>query len=187
MNTTTTNDRPRKTLASQLDRLDNVLDGLSEGLNEAVATAVQKAVGTAVKEAVQAVLTELLTNPAVQQYLQPAAPAAPAPEEKPRGGPTRFGKLCGWVGDRLRHACRVGSTGVQCVGQAVTRACQQTGRRARTGLLAAGGLVVAGAAYLARTPLVAAARWLYSWATSLVMRAGFAFWQLLPAFGVCSI
>ena len=34
----------RKTLASQLDRLDSMLDGLSEGLNQAVASAVRDAV-----------------------------------------------------------------------------------------------------------------------------------------------
>ena len=44
MATTTTNGDARKTLASQLDRLDSILDGLSEGLNEAVATAVEGAV-----------------------------------------------------------------------------------------------------------------------------------------------
>lgn len=70
----TLNDQERKTLASQLDRLDTILDTLSEGLNEAAASAVEKAVGLAVKqavgqavaqavhEAVQAVLTEVLTR-----------------------------------------------------------------------------------------------------------------------------
>ena len=61
MTTATTTNGVRKTLASQIDRLDSILDGLSEGLNEAVATAVQgavelavrQAVGQAVKEAVQ--------------------------------------------------------------------------------------------------------------------------------------
>ena len=32
--TTTTNGQIRKTLASQLDRLDSILDGLSEALND---------------------------------------------------------------------------------------------------------------------------------------------------------
>ena len=57
--------RARKTLASQLDRLDQILDGLAEALDESVAAAVQEAVGVAVKEAVQAVLAEVLTNPEV--------------------------------------------------------------------------------------------------------------------------
>ena len=41
---TTNTDRPtRKTLASQLDRLDGILDCLGEGLNQAVASAVREA------------------------------------------------------------------------------------------------------------------------------------------------
>ena len=34
MTTTTTNGDARKTLASQLDRLDSILDGLSDALND---------------------------------------------------------------------------------------------------------------------------------------------------------
>ena len=51
----------RKTLASQLDRLDSILDGLSEGLSDAVASAVREAVGLAVQEAVHA-LTQAVEN-----------------------------------------------------------------------------------------------------------------------------
>ena len=49
---TTLNGQERKTLASQLDRLDGILDTLGEGLNEAVAQAVQQAVELAVREGV---------------------------------------------------------------------------------------------------------------------------------------
>src|SRR5262245_8590402 len=49
---TTTNGQERKTLASQLDRLDSILDALSDGLNQAVATAVEGAVERAVRQAV---------------------------------------------------------------------------------------------------------------------------------------
>jgi hypothetical protein len=66
METTTTNSRPqRKTLASQLDRLDLILDTLDEGLQGAVAMAVQEAIG----KAVQAAVTEVLTNAELQQRL----------------------------------------------------------------------------------------------------------------------
>ncbi len=78
---TTTNDRPRKSLAEQLDRLDAILDGLSEALQGAVADAVQHAVGLAVKDALQAVLNELLSNPAVLAMLR--GPTTPAPPEGP--------------------------------------------------------------------------------------------------------
>ena len=45
--TTNTNGQVRKTLASQLDRLDAILDCLGDGLHQAVATAVEQAVEAA--------------------------------------------------------------------------------------------------------------------------------------------
>src|SRR5215472_1726178 len=100
------NGTTRKTLASQLDRLDAILDGLSEGLNDAVASAVREAVGLAVQEAVQAVLTELLANPALREQLQRPAEAESAPLKDPAnkqgGGKGRFAALGGRVGDKLR-------------------------------------------------------------------------------------
>src|SRR5215831_12962688 len=74
---TASNGQPRKTLASQIDRLDGILDGL----DAALAGAVQEAVEQAVKQAVQAVLTEVLTNRQLQEELQKAAQPAPPPEE----------------------------------------------------------------------------------------------------------
>ena len=73
---TNINGQPRKTLASQIDRLDGILDGL----DAALAGAVQEAVEQAVKQAVQTVLTEVLTNRALQEQLQQAAQPAPPPE-----------------------------------------------------------------------------------------------------------
>ena len=52
MNPTTNTNGQRKSLASQIDRLDALLDGLADGLNGAVAQAVQVAVALAVREAV---------------------------------------------------------------------------------------------------------------------------------------
>jgi hypothetical protein len=78
METTNANGRQRKSLASQLDRLDEMLDGLGENLNDAVADAVKGAVALAVQEAVRAALTEVLSNPAILAKLQAAQPA-PAP------------------------------------------------------------------------------------------------------------
>src|SRR5215468_8536696 len=98
MTTTTTNGSVRKTLASQLDRLDSILDGLSDALNGAVASAVEgaveravrQAVGEAVRETLQAVIAEMISNPglvaAARTLLAPGGPAAPAdPPERPRG------------------------------------------------------------------------------------------------------
>jgi len=81
MSTTTLNNGVRKTLASQLDRLDTILDGLAENLNEAVAMAatnsVKEIVNVAVQEAVRAALVEILSNAEVQKRLIHAPPATP--------------------------------------------------------------------------------------------------------------
>src|SRR5579871_737358 len=73
---TPSNGQTRKTLASQLDRLDGILNGLDAALTSSVADAVEQAV----KQAVQAVLTEVITNRDLQEQLRQAVP--PAPEEE---------------------------------------------------------------------------------------------------------
>src|SRR5262245_26918627 len=127
MNPTTNPNGQRKSLASQIDRLDTMLDGLADGLTDAVAQAVQGAVALAVKEAVQAVLTELLTNPAVLATLQAATQAAQpeqvddAPTPK---GPGRFAAWRNWAGAQLKKAgrcCRAGWQRVHDAGVALAR------------------------------------------------------------------
>src|SRR6185312_3114514 len=85
---TNPNGQTRKTLASQIDRLDGILDGL----DAALAGAVQEAVEQAVKQAVQAVLTEVLTNRELQEHLQQAAQPTPPPEppHAKKGTPNRL-------------------------------------------------------------------------------------------------
>jgi hypothetical protein len=89
----------RKTLASQIDRLDNMLDGLADGLNEAVADAVKNAVADAVREAVQAVLGQVLTNPDLVTKVRTAhgtdGDNAPPPKETKGTGPS--------FGERVRN------------------------------------------------------------------------------------
>ena len=63
----------RKSLAGQIDRLDQILDGLADGLNGAVAEAVKLVVPVAVEAAVR----ELLTNAELQQCLRPEPVARP--------------------------------------------------------------------------------------------------------------
>jgi hypothetical protein len=53
----------RKSLSSQLDRLDNILDGLDGALTGAITDAVKDAVSTAIAEAVRATLIEVVSNP----------------------------------------------------------------------------------------------------------------------------
>src|SRR5262245_10672153 len=114
MNATITNmhGRGRKTLASQLDRLDQILDCLSDGLNEAVATAVKEAVAMAVEQAVRTALSEVLTNPEVLVLLRGAADqtqtSQPSTQSVGVRVRQRIGKAVSWIGSRLRqfgHAC----------------------------------------------------------------------------------
>jgi hypothetical protein len=71
--TTATLNNGRKTLASQIDRLDSILDGLAENLNDAVATAaaegVKAVVSLAVQEAVHSALVEVLSSAEIQKRL----------------------------------------------------------------------------------------------------------------------
>ncbi len=179
---TTNNGQVRKTLASQLDRLDGILDALSDGLNEAVATAVEgaveravrQAVGLAVKEAMQAVLTEVLTNADLLASLRSVLPTTPAesapnPPEPPKS--------------LWRRACdgiKVGlvTTGTACVGQlggvkTAARSGWQLAKRFKGRVLAACGIGVAAGVvtYWAGPWLGVAAGWLSGFAISLTVQA----------------
>jgi hypothetical protein len=117
------NGRERKTLASQLDRLDAMLDGLSDGLNDAVAQAVQ----TAVAVAVQAVLTEVLTNPEVMAKLRAAAEAAQpdqAADEPVNKEPGRLASWRNWIGTKVKKVgerCKAGWKQVRNAGSGLAR------------------------------------------------------------------
>jgi hypothetical protein len=164
--TTTTNGQVRKTLASQLDRLDSILDGLSDALNGAVASAVEGAVeravrlavGQAVQETLQAVLAEVLTNPDLLAAFRGAAPAAPpeTPTSPPEPRKGLFRRACDGVQAGLgvaAHACGsvLGLAGTACAYaggqaagvQAVARAGWQLAKRFKARLLAACGVGVA--------------------------------------------
>jgi len=147
--TTTTNGQVRKTLASQLDRLDSILDGLSDGLSEAVATAVQQAVTAAVQQAVSVAITELLTNAELQRLLHPPAPQPP-PAQPPTPPPVegKGGLLRGVLGlaRRTWSAARSAAGSVWGRVQAVARGAGQLAKagvqRVRRGACALWGLLV---------------------------------------------
>jgi hypothetical protein len=169
MTTTTTtrtdnNGPPRKTLASQLDRLDGILDGL----DNALAGAVQAVVCTAVKEAVQAVLTEVLTNQHLQEQLQQAAQHGLPPEEM-------HGKQS--MANRLWQAT---AEGVKRTVQKVT----QLGRGVGVALVTAGG-VLAGILYAARKKIASVVSALYQGSRRLLGRATTALANMLPSFVIC--
>jgi hypothetical protein len=158
---TSINDHPRKTLASQIDRLDGILDGL----DAALAGAVQEAVEQAVKQAVQAVLSEVLTNRQLQEQLQQAAQPAPQPE-KPRGKQSLLTRL--WQ----VTTASVGRT-VQTV--------KTFGRGVGMAVVAAAG-VVAGVVYAARKQIASVATGVYRYGKRLVHGAISALLSFLPSF-----
>ena len=190
MNATETNGTSqRKTLASQLDRLDNILDALGDGLNEAVADAVKAAVGGAVRDTTQAVLAELLTNPVVlarlRDALAPLAPvAAPAPQPaEPPPAPS--------LGDKVRAAARSGKAACGSALNKVKVWCGWLTGKAKEGarlarphtrplLLAAGvGVAVGVTAYMAGPWFAAVAGWLAGFTATLGVQAAIAFRRLL--------
>lgn len=102
-----TNGRPlRKTLATQLDRLDGIIDTLADGLNNAVADAVRDAVTQAVQQSVESVLREVLARPELLQRIagQTTPPVAKDIEPKPEQ-PSTLKKVFGWLGTTISNAC----------------------------------------------------------------------------------
>jgi hypothetical protein len=89
----------RKTLASQLDRLDKILDVLSDGINETVTDVVREAVTVAVKQTLETVVHELLNRPEILKALVPQqpTPVATAMPAEPTKGTSKMATFCGWV------------------------------------------------------------------------------------------
>jgi hypothetical protein len=76
----------RKTLASQIDRLEGLIDGLGDGLNESIALALRDVLGQVVRDAVQTAVREVLNNPdllatALAQHSPQQVPAPQPPAE----------------------------------------------------------------------------------------------------------
>src|SRR3954452_10604228 len=122
--TNSSNGQIRKTLVSQLDRLDQILDTLGEGLNEAVAGAVEQAVEAAVREGVRqgvrGALSEILTDPAILAAIRAtvgaqAAEAQPAPAE---GKPGLLGRAWNLAKAGLQKAGSALAAGARRVRQA---------------------------------------------------------------------
>ena len=95
----TTNGRPRKQLAEQIDRLELTVSNLGDGLRDSV----REATTQAVREAVTELVSEVLTNPDVAALFRNVqAPAAQAPRPSPLPG----GGLMGWLQKPLQLARR---------------------------------------------------------------------------------
>jgi hypothetical protein len=177
------NGSQRKTLASQLDRLDGILDVLGEGLNEAVAAAVQnaveRAVQQAVQQAVQGLVAEVLTNPdalaLLRVALSPSAPVADVvatPATPPVPDRSRSGGFAGWLLRRARQSCQAaGAVALRCAA-AAREGLRLVKPYRRPLLLAAGvGTVVAVAACAAGPWVAAPTSWVAGFGTTLAVRA----------------
>ena len=90
----TTNGKPRKQLADQLDRLDGIIDALADGLNQAVIDAAREGTRLAVKDAI----VEIMTNPELRALLAPARRSSrpcPSPRSRRPTGRSRRRPACG--------------------------------------------------------------------------------------------
>jgi hypothetical protein len=188
MTTTNINGQQRKTLASQIDRLDGLIDTLGAGLTGAVAgaveqaveSAVRQAVGLAVREAVTAILGEVLTNADLRTAL---APAPPVVEDRntlpPRGGLTQTaGRAWGWMKGRLGAGLRLAHRGACAGWQRVTSLGPMKGPLA----LAAGVGALGVTAYLCGPYLAAACGCAVGLAAARLREAREGLRRLLPAF-----
>jgi hypothetical protein len=159
--TTTSNGRAeRKSLAAQLDRLDQILDGLADGLNEAVTAAVKQAVVVAVEAAVR----ELLASAELHRRLHPE------PANKPGFVRRAASALCRGVASVAKGCWSRAATLVGCCRTKATQAASalREGRaviveKVRRGMTAfgrqvwLGWFVAAGMARRFRKPLLVAA------------------------------
>jgi hypothetical protein len=116
----------RKTLASQIDRLDSILDGLAENLNEAVADGVKGAVTVAVQEAVHAALVEILSSAQVRRRLSVQPPVLVRLAEKARS-------CWSWLAGTAKAVWSKVIATATAAGDKVRQAPQRVVRCARTG------------------------------------------------------
>jgi len=101
MSQTITNGTARKSLASEIDRLQETVAGLGQGLREAVRDATTQAV----REAVGELVAEVVTNPDIAALFRAAqAPPAQAARPMPPRGGGLVGRLAGWLQQPLRLA-----------------------------------------------------------------------------------
>jgi hypothetical protein len=183
----------RKTLASQLDRLDTILDTLDEGLQGAVASAVQEAVGLAVREAINGLVTEVLTNPdLLSQVRTLLTPVIVKHTPKPAASgerlhtvvKERFGSVWNVVKARVEETKQTCRKVLRRIGRWTANLLSRVrvlGRFKRQLLLSTGvGLAAGVVSYFAGPYVAAAAGWLGGFVTSIGVQAVLA-WERLKA------
>ncbi len=162
------NGAARKTLASQLDRLEEVVSGLASGLKETVRNAVQ--------EAVERAVVVVLTDPALRQALHCAEGNEPAPAQPtPKQG--LLGRIKNWAGNRLRSAARSCAAGLSKAWHVAAAAWHAAGGTAGVMLAAAAVGAASGACRAACSHLAGLASRTWMWVAGNAPRA----WQALRA------
>jgi hypothetical protein len=199
MNTNTNGRTERKTLASQLDRLDLTIDALADGLNKFVADAVREAINAAVSQTVEAVLRELLARPKLlRQLAGPSVPPTATAVEPAK--PSLLRRLVSSVGQKIRLgwawiALRVGARAIGVKEQALAtwqrirklptrmREVLKSGwrHRRRVGVAMSGGLLTGLCSYAAGPILAAIACGVGSVMLILGMQAVLPYWGLLKS------
>lgn len=155
----------RKSLSTEIDRLDAILDGLDSALAGAITDAVKQAVSVAVTEAVRATLLEL-ANPDVLQALRgpvvlpfsgtPEPTSAEAPAVGAAGSPSFISRAWHWIWSKVQlvgHALvwpvRVAGEGLAIVGDKIKSAWQ---RKREMIIALTAGVLVGGAVGWAGAP-----------------------------------
>ena len=118
--TVSPNGRVLKSLANEIDRLNEILDGLADGLNEAVAAAVQNAVAQAVQRAIQTALSEVLTSPAVIEQLRQKIGSPVTTPVQPKISVVKSGcrRLLNWIGAKVKAAAGFSMACLKAIGNA---------------------------------------------------------------------
>lgn len=150
MAVTNTNGRARKSLADQIDRLDQILNGLSDGLNQAVA------------EAVRLALTEVLSGPLAEAIRQAAEAAVQDTLVRPKGPGVVPPATVPRPGLLDRLAARVRPV-VHRAREAVVAAVRWVRARIRTPVTAVRAAVRVGCARVLATAVLAAAVAAQAW------------------------
>jgi hypothetical protein len=158
----------RKTLATQLDRLDVILDGLSDALSGSVETAVRDVVGQVVKETVEATIREVLGNQDLLRATLAVQNPAPEPQPIPAPLPNRR-TLKDLIKDAASYTCEKVKQAAVGVKNGVKRAWSWGVEKMRKGMKA----VIRGCMNLPSGVVsVAGALWTFRRTTSIALAVG---------------
>ncbi len=116
--TVSPNGRIRRSLAMEIDRLNQILDGLADGLTDAVREAVQQAIQIALREVLASpAFIEQLREKIVPPTPEPAPVETPVPPKK-EDPPSRGSRLLGRIGGQLKAMAAGCAASARAIGRA---------------------------------------------------------------------